>query len=1234
MSRARATAARALTSAFLASAAALGLTACTDDAPPANGTPDTGIPPGPILCDLSNPCPTGFACAAGVCEPDGTTADGGTTDGGGEARAGIEICTPDGCMAPHRLAFGGSRIGVPTLRNLRIRSSGTLPLVIGAIDVTTAGSEFTVDPSGNVDITLEPGREETIRVSHVARDGTADTDRVEIISNAAGAARVLVEVFTEYKGIPSLYAGTTIDAPQDITLVDFGNVRVGARESRRVYIKNRDVVVDGSVLGVTEARIDPQSSTSFTITTDRTLPAYLNQFAARCVSDATCTGIDPTDTCDLTLQVCRQASGELRDVLTATVTFVGTTPGMIEEAIVLLSNDGGQANQSRRITLRANAQFANLDVTPDPVQVTGYVNYTTRQTVTLTNAGTAELELQRVELSAGSELSLELGALALPVRLAAGASRTVEVVFTTTMAGVQNAVLTVTSDDRDMPTQTVTVTGNAVVAPEMVLDPPSIDFGNVHQNVSVPVAVRVRNNGGSDLIIPSIALSATTAGAFTVDAQQLGPVAPGGEATFNVRYEPTGATFPTAQRGQVNITSNDPRPPTPQRIGLSGVGVNPEARLFPPPPFNFNNEPTNPNRPSIFVGQVVQFQTTLSNPGIGPLVITSLAIANDANGAFSIVGAPVTPFTVDAGNSIVITLRYTAGVVGTDVAELRIGTNDADVGMRSGTLAAGLAGSAIACNGRPNSIGVSDAAGTCTYRCAANFYDLDGQVANGCEYACTQTSMDDLPDDQFLDANCDGIDGRADQAVFVAPPPFGSDIAAPGRGGQALPFATIQAAMGAAGGIRNGLYVSQGSYLGPITLVEGISLYGGYDAADRWARAADHATSVVSTGPTTIVANSIRNVRTVVDRLRVSSGNGAGPGESSMAVLVTNSTGNLEIRNSVITAGSGVTGGPGGRGGNGGNGVRGTDGDPGCSSCGSVGAGGAGGGSTCGSTGGRGGSGGNDSASGAAGQAGGGSPGGGAGGPAALGAECCSSGICNDCSCQRQRGVDGNDGSTGNSGGSGSGGNGGGGTGFISGGRWFGSGGLGGGTGVSGRAGGGGSGAGGGNDSCWTGGPFGTCARTNTCNSDGGGGGGGGGSGGCGGSGGEGGQGGGGSFGIFLFNSTPVIASCEINGGNGGQGGRGGDGGDGGSGGAGAAGGSGRDDSGGGGSGGGGGRGGLGGGGGGGGGGISWAVYRAGTSGGTQLLNNIYRSGNGGLGGQGGTPGGIQGTTGAGGQLF
>ncbi|MCZ7678294.1 MAG: hypothetical protein M5U28_05775 [Sandaracinaceae bacterium] len=72
----------------------------------------------------------------------------------------------------------------------------------------------------------------------------------------------------------------------------------------------------------------------------------------------------------------------------------------------------------------------------------------------------------------------------------------------------------------------------------------------------------------------------------------------------------------------------------------------------------------------------------------------------------------------------------------------------------------------------PHSSVVCDSSGTepsCSWiSCMPEFHDLDGSLDNGCEYACTPTGDADDPDDLFIDENCDGIDGDAARAVFVA----------------------------------------------------------------------------------------------------------------------------------------------------------------------------------------------------------------------------------------------------------------------------------------------------------------------------------------------------------------------------------------------------------------------------------------------------------------------------------
>jgi hypothetical protein len=508
--------------------------------------------------------------------------------------------------------------------------------------------------------------------------------------------------------------------------------------------------------------------------------------------------------------------------------------------------------------------------------------------------------------------------------------------------------------------------------------------------------------------------------------------------------------------------------------------------------------------------------------------------------------------------------------------------------------------------------------GTCTFTgCAPGWVDLDGNSANGCNYQCTPQAGADLPDSQFIDRNCDGIDGTIATSIFVAP--LGNDNAS---GLYGFPRRTIAAGITAA--TQRGfatVLVAAGVYAGGLTLANGISIYGGYDPAN-WSRSyANLSTIQQNTVSATMIGLRADNITlaTVVDGFRVSVGNNTQASGSVYGVYSAGSTTQLTLSNldiDVGNAGDGTAGGTGAGGGSGGNGGGGFTG---CDGCSNAGEGGQGGTSSCnaGGNGGRGGYAENNSG-GAGGAQGGGA--GGIGGSLGGAARGCSNTCCNP-PCSGINGGTGSTGAGGTGGGSGAGGNG---SGSVVSGFWTPSNGASGSSGTNGRGGGGGGGGGGGSSDVDL--LFG-CGSI--CNDDRGGGGAGGGGAGCGGGGGLAGTGGGGAFGIFVLNGSPTISNCAIDVGAGGDGGNGGNGGLGGTGGFGTMGGSGPDDAADGGPGGNGGSGGSGGRGGGGGGGVSYGIYRSGASVPSIAGNVITVIG----GGSGGT-GGNNGATGASGQIF
>jgi len=523
----------------------------------------------------------------------------------------------------------------------------------------------------------------------------------------------------------------------------------------------------------------------------------------------------------------------------------------------------------------------------------------------------------------------------------------------------------------------------------------------------------------------------------------------------------------------------------------------------------------------------------------------------------------------------------------------------------------------------------------CSWSCQAGYVDVDGDLnapvvdgadgatgSDGCECKFVAGADGgvayDPPDLGFVDSNCDGIDGTVSAAIFVDTI-TGNDGAA-GAGTMAKPFKTILGALEAAQTAgKTDVYVSMGLYSEAISLVNGISIYGGYNAANKWQRATSNTTVILGPQSVGLVASGLSlatqvQLFTIEETTNATGVDSNGDGNSGIGILAINSTGKITIEGCTVKAVAGAPGNGGQQGNTGGPGSPGASGNGTTNGAGGAGCvsgtqGGAGGTSVSGTVQGNGGTPGSSVSGGGqyAGQGGGGSEGscptigdstpggsgqaptnqGGNGGPGGGGTAAATQfGSFDPTTGNYIPPVGSNPvGATGNPGGGGGGGGAGGGT------------------------------AGGTNFIC------------SNCSGVASGGGGGGGGGGCGGTGGNPGHGGGGSFGVLSIGSNVLVDSTIVQTGTGGVGGNGGAGGGGGGGGGFGGGGGGNQDgscsnvaAGPGGPGSAGGAGGIGGGGAGGAGGPSICVA---SQGGSTSVTNTYGSGTcaNGVGGAGGTGG-------------
>ncbi len=149
----------------------------------------------------------------------------------------------------------------------------------------------------------------------------------------------------------------------------------------------------------------------------------------------------------------------------------------------------------------------------------------------------------------------------------------------------------------------------------------------------------------------------------------------------------------------------------------------------------------------------------------------------------------------------------------------------------------------------------------------------------------------DMPDLHFVDANCDGIDGDLETAVFVSP--AGND-ANPGT--MTRPLRTLAAAIAAADARDKDVYAAAGVYPEELRLASRVSVYGGY--GESWKRSLSTPTRItgatVSGGDTEAALAINITAPTTLQLVTLAPNAPSTPGATSYGLRGIHSAGGLE----------------------------------------------------------------------------------------------------------------------------------------------------------------------------------------------------------------------------------------------------------------------------------------------------------------------------------------------------
>ncbi len=318
------------------------------------------------------------------------------------------------------LSFGTVTLGDSSSRSEILTNTGTKSITI--TQCSTTGAAFTVKGC-STPVTLAAGQNETLAVAFLPEAAGEFTGNLIVGSDASNPTLDI-----ELSG-SSLLPGALTAVQNSI---NFGRTTVGKSSSVSETIKNSG----GSALTITHFSF---SSAAFS-TSDLSLPLSLNA------------GQDKTFTVEFRPQSTDSFSGKL------TLQFNGTN------SLLEIPLSGAGVSAGALTAAQGDLSFGSI-----------VLGNSSSIAETITNTGGSPVAISRCAITGAG---FSLSGISTPVILEAGQARTFGVSFAPQSAGASSGKISIESDASSSPLY-VLLSGSGTTAPELSVNPSTIEFGDV-----------------------------------------------------------------------------------------------------------------------------------------------------------------------------------------------------------------------------------------------------------------------------------------------------------------------------------------------------------------------------------------------------------------------------------------------------------------------------------------------------------------------------------------------------------------------------------------------------------------------------------------------------------------------------------------------------------------------------------------------------------------------------------